>query len=128
MASLENEGAARRDHPPARILASPVQSAWRSRLFSQLWKRWELRMRAMRAACEDQRRRKVVKKILPKGESTGRPFAALGAERLSDQSAWLASARWQLAQATEGEDPDDVGACAGVPEHLPALALQRAGG
>jgi hypothetical protein len=67
-------------------------------------------MRAMRADCEDQRRRKVVKKILSKGESTGRPFAAFGAERLSDQSALRAPARWQLAQATEGEDPDDVGA------------------
>jgi hypothetical protein len=88
----------------------------------------KLRMRAMRAGCEDQRRREVVKKILPKGESTGQPFAALGAERLSDQSAWLASARWQLVQATEGEAPDNVGACAGERENNRLRQPLRTGG
>lgn len=52
------------------------------------WKRWGLRMRAARVDWEDQRRRKVVKKILPKGESTGRPFAVLGANRLAVKDAW----------------------------------------
>ena len=40
-------------------------------------------MQAVRADWKDRRRRKVVKKILPRGESTGRPFAVLGAKRLA---------------------------------------------
>jgi len=57
------------------------------------WKRWGLRMRAARVDWEDQRRRKVVKKILPKGESTGRPFAVLGAKLASGQGRLASSAR-----------------------------------
>ena len=59
------------------------------------WKRWGLRMRAARVDWEDQRRRKVVKKILPKGESTGRPFAVLGAKLASGQGRLASSARWR---------------------------------
>ena len=59
------------------------------------WKRWGLRMRAARVDWEDQRRRKVVKKILPKGESTGRPFAVLGAKLASGQGRLASSAHWR---------------------------------
>ena len=68
-------------------------------------------MRAARVDWEDQRRRKVVKKILPKGESTGRPFAVLGAKLASGQGRLASSAR-ALAHATErlaGLDPAVVG-------------------
>ncbi len=44
-------------------------------------------MRAVRADWEDQRRRKVAKKILREGESIGRPFAVLGAKRLAFKAA-----------------------------------------
>ena len=57
------------------------------------WKRWGLRMRAARVDWEDQRRRKVVKKILPKGESIGRPFAVLGAKLASGQGRLASSGR-----------------------------------
>ena len=57
------------------------------------WKRWGLRMRAAHVDWEDQQRRKVVKKILPKGESTGRPFAVLGAKLASGQGRLASSAR-----------------------------------
>ena len=67
----------------AGILASPRSKRLAQSVVSPSLEAMGLRMRAMRADCEDQRRRKVVKKILSKGESTGRPFAAFGAERLS---------------------------------------------
>ena len=54
------------------------------------WKRWGLRMQAARVDWEDQRRRKVVKKILRKGESTGRPFAVLGPSWRAVKGAWRA--------------------------------------
>ena len=96
----------RRPASPARALLAAVGSTWRqsrcarsptrSRSSRRLalsvvlpgWKRWGLRMRAARVDWEDQRRRKVVKKILPKGESTGRPFAVQGPSWLAVKGAW----------------------------------------
>ena len=68
---------------PARILATAPFEAVRAVSCSPGLEAGELRMRAVRADWEDRRRRKVVRKILPKGESIGRPFAVLGAKRLA---------------------------------------------
>ena len=57
-------------------------------------------MRAVRVDWEDRRRRKVVKKILPKGESTGRPFAVLGGKRLAVKAP-AEDGALALARATE---------------------------
>ena len=53
------------------------------------WKRWGLRMRAARVDWEDRRRRKVVKKILPKRESQpGGLSPCLGPSWLAVKGAW----------------------------------------
>ena len=67
-------------------------------------------MRAARVDWEDQRRRKVVKKILPKESQPGGLSPCLGPSWLAVKGAWLASRA--LAQATErlaGLDPAVVG-------------------
>lgn len=59
------------------------------------WKRWGLRMRAVRVDWEDRRRRKVVKKILPKESQAGGLSPCLGPSWLAVKGCLASSARWR---------------------------------